>query len=204
MESPDLAAHIDHKLHQKESSYENSDIDFFILPKDKKAFSSLVEEIGLCKHSLKIALFTWTHQDIVDAVIAAYKRGIDVEVILDAKTCLGASRFVAKKLKENHVPLYCNRGMQLMHHKLALCDNKVLISGSANWTKAAFKKNHELLFIIRKLDTKQLIFLKRMWDVLISESTLETDQIPQRLACDKISQIFLRRPSLGKLISTQT
>lgn len=38
-------------------------------------------------------------------------------------------------------------GMQL-HHKFAIIDDAV-VTGSANWTKAAWTKNHEVVAVIR-------------------------------------------------------
>jgi phosphatidylserine/phosphatidylglycerophosphate/cardiolipin synthase-like enzyme len=58
-----------------------------------------------------------------------------------------------------------------MHHKLCLIDNKIFITGSANWSKSGFKKNEEVLVIFDKLEESEKASLPKLF--LDLESTME-------------------------------
>ena len=50
--------------------------------------------------------------------------------------------------------------------------------GSANWTKAAFSKNHDFLFFLSPLTENQREFLSKLWEIIEQESvpSIETNQ----------------------------
>ena len=62
-----------------------------------------------------------------------------------------------------------SQGRELLHHKWAVIDDRVLAMGSANWTKAAFNKNSDFLFFLSPLDKRQRRFLGNLWEIIESE-----------------------------------
>jgi phosphatidylserine/phosphatidylglycerophosphate/cardiolipin synthase-like enzyme len=114
----------------------------------KEALQSSYALIHSAQNTIRVAMFTFTHMGLANALVAAKQRGVKVEVALDHYTKNGSSKKVAAFLAGHGIPIYESRGWQLLHHKWAVIDEKVLIGGSANWTESAFKKNKELLFIL--------------------------------------------------------
>lgn len=163
--SPHIAAFIKgHPLESKRyfTGVSSQTVELWLLP-DKRAVEALKKLMQSAKKSISIAMFTFTHPALVEEVINAKKRGVKVRVFLDYKSSRGASLKAAQLMKET---VLVSRGSELLHHKYLLVDNKVLAVGSANWTKAAFEKNRDLLFIIHNLSLKQKKYLKKIERVM--------------------------------------
>ena len=139
-------------------------IDLWLLPDPRgHALSELRKQIRSAKKSIRIALFTFTHPTLVDEVIHAHQRGVDVRLVIDMKSGFGASAKIVRKLYDAKVPIWLSQGPQLMHHKFVYIDEKTLITGSANWTKAAFYKNSDCILALHLLKTDQKRFLNKLW-----------------------------------------
>ncbi|MCC5832764.1 MAG: phosphatidylserine/phosphatidylglycerophosphate/cardiolipin synthase family protein [Chlamydiales bacterium] len=139
-------------------------LEFWSLPRDKKnAFSRLIELIDKAEDSIRVAMYTWTHPELTDAVIRAHKRGVLVEVILDRGQANGVGRITTKRLVEAGLCVWLSSGQKLLHHKCLWVDEKILVNGSANWTKAAFSKNKDCFFILNDLTEDQQNKLRTMW-----------------------------------------
>ncbi len=145
--------------------------EIWLLPdKELKALNKLTNTIQSAKKTIKIAMFTLTHPRIADALISAKKRGVCVEVAVDYYTAKGASEKCIAKLKAAGIEILLSQGQELLHHKWALLDDRILIMGSANWTKAAFQKNDDFLMFFSRLNESQIIFLKKLWKNISLES----------------------------------
>ena len=83
--------------------------------------------------------------------------------ILDSTTGKGASSKSATLLSNAQIPLYLSEGLQLLHHKMMLIDGSHFILGSANWTQAAFKKNHDFYLTLFPLTPSQYKAIKSIF-----------------------------------------
>lgn len=160
-----------HLLNQDRSmSFSNSpSFEFYTLP-NKDLLDHILDKIEKAKHSIFIAMFTFTHPKILQALSKAKDRGIQIHVILDYLSHKGASRKAAEKLKEYKIKVSHNRGIQMMHHKLAVFDHKTVIMGSTNWTQSAFEKNQEALLFLNELSKKEIQFIETLCKNLELES----------------------------------
>lgn len=138
-------------------------IDLYLLPdKKNEALPALTQELRQAKKSLDIALFTLTHPAIVDEIILAKERKVQVRVFIDRRARLGASAKAIEKLLEHHIPVFVNQKFSLFHHKMAFIDKNTLIIGSANWTLSAFKKNSDCLLFLRNLTKEETRYLEKL------------------------------------------
>ena len=145
-----------------EKSLHEQNIEIWLLP-HQNALKRLKDKIRKAQHTLQIALFTLTHPELVDEITEAKKRGVQVTVILDKHSSLGASSKAMQHLLKEGVNVLLSQGLQLMHHKLAFIDESELITGSANWTKSAFTKNQDCLIALSPLTRDQKRNLKKVW-----------------------------------------
>ena len=148
-----------------EKTLDGQKIELWLLP-EKGALQDLIHKMRTAKYSLQIALFTLTHPELVEEMIEAKKRGVEVTVILDMHSSLGASSKAFQRLQNEGVDVLLSQGLQLMHHKFAYIDEKVLITGSANWTKSAFTKNQDCLIALSPVTKDQNKTLKNVWSNL--------------------------------------
>lgn len=181
--SPKLAAHLLIKFNtmKKEGRVEKApqfntvingqNLEFWFLPDHPEGVEKIKQLIRSAEKSIRIAMFTWTRYDLADAVIAAKKRGVHVEVVLDRNASSGVSKRIAEKLLKGGIPVKVNQGPELLHHKFLLIDHQTLLNGSANWTKAAFTINDDFFMIITPLKPSQQKVLEEMWDEILLHST---------------------------------
>jgi len=179
--SPELARWLSNKLGQlkafndgpggrKEFTIDHQSIDFWFLPAGDQAPEQIKKLIRLSKKSLRIAMFTWTRLDFAEEVIRAHQRGVDVKVVIDKQSGYGASLKVIQVLQEAGVPLFFNNGKELMHTKTMSIDDKILVNGSANWTKSAFTRNDDCFYVLPALTSEQQKFMNNFWNFIFLKS----------------------------------
>lgn len=170
--SPPLAAYLQEPTSPSFSfTIDDMQGEIWLLPdKNFKAFNKLISTINSAENTIKIAMFTITHPEIAEALIAAKERGIQVDVAVDHYTSKGASQKCIEKLRQAGIAVLLSQGQELLHHKWALLDEQIFIMGSANWTKAAFQKNDDFLIFFSSLSNSQVNFLKKLWENIATES----------------------------------
>ncbi len=111
--------------------------------------SKIVKYIGKEQRSLKAALYWFTSEPIARALIAAKKRGVEIELIVDHDTVTGVAG-KADEIAQEGIPVFVYNGgnASIMHHKFWIFSDGTLITGSFNPTQRANKANHENIIII--------------------------------------------------------
>ena len=104
--------------------------------------------------SVHVAMYSFTSEEISDALISAKNRGVDVKVVLDYLQSASKSSS-AKKLENNLVPLRILKGQGSMHNKFTVIDNQLAITGSFNFTTNADERNNENIVFIFSQETAQ-------------------------------------------------
>ena len=101
------------------------------------------------RHSLYLASYGLTYPPIVQALVTAKKRGVDVRVITDrGKLDDQKQRAALETLRLAGIPIKVNRHDGLMHLKQAVVDDRANTSGSMNQTASAARYNDERLDIL--------------------------------------------------------
>jgi phosphatidylserine/phosphatidylglycerophosphate/cardiolipin synthase-like enzyme len=138
--------------------------EMWILPEERReGLHRLLSLIEGARHSIRVAMYTWTHPELTEAIIRAHQRGVSVEVILDRGQANGVGRKSLKRLINARVPIWLSTGQKLLHHKCMWVDGEILVNGSANWTGAAFSRNKDCFFILHDLTKEQKAKLEQMW-----------------------------------------
>ncbi|MDP1835705.1 MAG: phospholipase D-like domain-containing protein [Chlamydiales bacterium] len=146
------------------------DGDLWFLPDNDRALKTLISTISSATTSIKVAMFTWTHPAITQAIIDACQRGVEVTCVIDNNQGSASGAEVVEKLRKSCVPTYLSRGSGLLHYKMLIVDDATLVIGSANWTRSAFTRNDDCFMILSPLNTDQQAFLQKMWGVVLHES----------------------------------
>lgn len=101
------------------------------------------------RKSVDICVFTITDDRISERIAAAHQRGVAVRIITDNDKSLDEGSD-ARRLERGGVPLRVDRSEHHMHHKYALFDARVLVTGSYNWTRSAALYNRENIVVTRE------------------------------------------------------
>lgn len=94
------------------------------------------------------SIYTFTRQDIKDALLGAKYRGLDVQGLVDREQTqkIEEQRKIIKELTEAGIPIYEQDHSAIMHLKTVVTE-KQYASGSFNWTSSATNLNDEVLEI---------------------------------------------------------
>ena len=79
---------------------------------------------------------------LAGSLVRAHRRNVKVGVILEGSRFKDNYPFY-RHLKDRGVDCWLDTSITLIHHKAVLVDDKILITGSHNWSYAAFFKNEE-------------------------------------------------------------
>lgn len=114
----------------------------------------LCEVLNGAKTSIYFAQFTVTHPDIAEILIKKDKDGLDVRGIMEYDQIDGYSQY--KKFKQADVDVKQDKNYFFpFHHKFFIIDEKIVITGSLNPTKAGLNSNRENILFIQSSDLAQ-------------------------------------------------
>jgi len=89
-----------------------------------------------------VQAYGFTHVGILGALTKAKKRGVEVSVILDESN--ESARYTgATFMKNNGIPVFIDYLPAIAHSKVIIIDDRMVITGSFNFTKAAAARNVE-------------------------------------------------------------
>ena len=112
--------------------------------------------------SCDVCVFTITDDEICDALLGSHRRGVRCRVISDDEQAVTQKGSVVFRLAEAGIPTVVDdellrprapsrrslhRVERNMHHKFAVIDSAIVLTGSFNWTRAAAAKNVENLLV---------------------------------------------------------
>ena len=98
---------------------------------------------------LYVAVYGLTSPHVVEAMVAAKKRGVDVRLITDLKRTEDVKQLTAlRTLHLAGIPILVNEHDGLMHLKQVVIDDEVNASGSMNHTTSGNRYNDERLDVI--------------------------------------------------------
>lgn len=175
LDNPELASVIDqqaktmsktgqiHKQQVKNFTTGGQRGEIYFLPKNQEALKKLRSLIQTAQKTIKVAMFTWTRHDLADDIIQANKRGVATEIAIDRSAAESAGSEILRKLSENGVTVHLSQGEALLHHKMMVVDDSILVNGSANWTKSAFDRNEDCFIVLYDLSQLQQDYLNSLW-----------------------------------------
>ena len=127
--------------------------------------SSLIRRwIDRANESIRVMVMLITQDELADSLIEAYRRGVDVDVIID-DDWLYKTGSDYKRLLEAGVDIRGDNRPGLMHHKVVVIDGCIVITGSYNWSRSAEESNDENIIILRSslIAEEYLEEFNRIW-----------------------------------------
>ncbi|MBA7578608.1 Cardiolipin synthase [subsurface metagenome] len=107
----------------------------------------IIKNIDQAQASINIAMYIFTDREIALPLVKARERGVKVRLYLDQDQVdykFSQSRFLVQKGTKTRI----SSNNYIMHHKFAIIDNRILLTGSYNWTFSANNRNDENLMVI--------------------------------------------------------
>jgi len=108
---------------------------------------AVVENLDHATNSVLVLAYSFTSAPIAKSLVAAKKRGVNVQVILDKSNRTekySSADFVAHA----GIPTFIDAKHAIAHNKVMVIDGTTVLTGSFNFTKAAEDSNAENLLVI--------------------------------------------------------
>jgi phosphatidylserine/phosphatidylglycerophosphate/cardiolipin synthase-like enzyme len=142
-------------------------VQYYFTKANEHPEKALINVINATRNNLDLAIYDITQEDIVKAVLSAEKRGVKVRLITDKVESNSKSESgVLQIFKENGIPVKVNSHSGLMHLKVTIADEKIVTTGSYNYTAQASTKNDEVLVLISDSNSAMDFEdqFEKMWD----------------------------------------
>lgn len=115
------------------------------------AQAAIIDTIARANRTIRVQAYVLTAAPVAKALIEAHRRGVDVRVLVDSGAFDGRGS-VVRSLSRAGIPVHTDPGPGLGHNKVMILDNRTLVTGSYNWTRAAEMVNAENLLILEAPD----------------------------------------------------
>lgn len=138
---------------------------------------AIVQQINQAQREIKIMIYSFTSESVAVALLQAFNRGVDVEIIIDEGN--DKSRYSQTPLmRQNGIKVYVD-GKEVIHHnKVIIIDQEIVITGSFNFSKAAEQSNAENLIILKSAELANIYLanyqLHKSHSYLVIEEPKET------------------------------
>lgn len=117
----------------------------YVQPRD--GIRPILEAIAGAERSirLKIYLFTDSRQDVIDALAAAQRRGVDVRILIEREPAGGSNTGIYLKLRDAGLNARRTQPFRFVftHEKSLVIDDRAAIISTANVTASSFLGNRE-------------------------------------------------------------
>lgn len=161
-----------------------------------KPIKMLEEELRRATKTIDVLMHHLAFDDLVKELAKAAERGVKVRVIVNAADRAehaGAAwnRLFAAggqiRFKQTNAELF-----QLMHHKLVVVDDRVVVNGSGNWSGSAFFKNFENYVRYRdpRIARPYRELYDRLWMWSLSSASLDAGKTAAQQHADETSVYF--------------
>ena len=107
----------------------------------------IIELIRNAESSVKIASFSFTHEELADELLKADIEGIDVSVLMERRQ-RNVQNSQYARLRDFGLNIRVDGNKNNMHHKFIVIDDKLVITGSPNFSFSGFNRNDENMLII--------------------------------------------------------
>ena len=144
-----------------------------------KCEEKIVELIDRSQKSLRIVIYSMTNQPIIMALYKAKARGVDVQILADRLQAAGRSSKVLD-LHKAGFKIKVHSKYKIEHNKFVIADDRVMETGSFNFTNSAQHVNSENCMFFTQ---KSVIgpFLKRFHELWKLNTREASEEYIQRL-----------------------
>ncbi len=129
--------------------------------------SLIAQKIAGAKKSIYVQAYGLTSNMIIYQLKEAYKRGVRVKILLDGGN-LSDNKDIYSQFRSMGIEVYYDKMPGIAHNKVMVIDQRILITGSFNFTKAADSRNAENVVLIDDTNIARLYI--QNWQSRVQEN----------------------------------
>ena len=125
----------------------------------------VLNAINQATKSIRLAAYGFNHPQIINALISAKQRGVDIKIVLDKSD--ETSKIGSAAVKSAGIPVRIDSHYAIMHNKFMILDEQSVETGSFNYTNNAQVHNAEnVIFLMNQpaVAQKYTEFWQKLWD----------------------------------------
>jgi phosphatidylserine/phosphatidylglycerophosphate/cardiolipin synthase-like enzyme len=122
-------------------------VEIYFSP-DNGVTKQIVDLVGRAQDSIYFLAYSFTSDDIGAAIIRRAQEGVRVAGVMDADQVLSNQGTEYDKFMQAGLDVRKDGNEGLMHHKVIIIDQRIVITGSYNFTNSAETQNDENVVII--------------------------------------------------------
>lgn len=126
---------------------EGTPIETWFSPEDGTA-QRLVELIREAQQSVYFLAYSFTSDEIADALLERSRTGVAIAGVLDESQARSNTGSEYDRLQSQGLEVYLDGNPENMHHKVILIDEKIVVTGSYNFSASAEERNDENTLIL--------------------------------------------------------
>ncbi len=113
----------------------------------RKCADVVIKWIQRANSTIHILIYSFTLDNVRDALIQAKNRGVDVKIVMEKENWNGTGSEYTT-LKNAGIAIRLDSNHALMHDKVAIIDGHIVLTGSFNWSAAGNEDNNENLVVL--------------------------------------------------------
>lgn len=136
------------------------------------SLSKMGNYLETAQTSIDICMYIFTSRKLTEAILRVIRqRPCKVRILIEASMILSEPDRAKELYNEGvilHATKNCHKDLGFMHHKFAIVDNKLVMTGSFNWTRQASMGNYDNVIISNssQLVTPFVKEFERLWTTL--------------------------------------
>jgi phosphatidylserine/phosphatidylglycerophosphate/cardiolipin synthase-like enzyme len=115
---------------------------------------AIIQTVDASQREVLVAAYGFTHNGIAQALVRAHQRGVDVRVVMDAKSA-NSNRYVTEVLQQENIAIRQDDKHAIAHNKVMVIDESLVITGSFNFTNSAATRNAENVLVLKSSELAQ-------------------------------------------------
>jgi len=139
------------EIKYKKINSNNIVLENYFCPEDcaieNQGVYKIINLVKNAEKSVKVASFSFTHEELADELVKADIKGLDVAVLVE-RTQRNAQNSQYSRLRDFGVKIKVDGNKHNMHHKFIIIDDKIIVTGSPNFSWSGFNRNDENMIII--------------------------------------------------------
>lgn len=132
---------------------EGVELEIYFAPSDEPR-TRLLQLIDEAENSIKIAMFAFTDNEIYQAILDAVDRDVEIDAIWDFHSAEGCQFSEVDEMTKMGIGIV-DALPGLLHNKYAIFDERIVVTGSANWSGSGFDHNDENILVVSSPEIAQ-------------------------------------------------
>jgi phosphatidylserine/phosphatidylglycerophosphate/cardiolipin synthase-like enzyme len=144
-------------------SVEGTDLEVYFSP-DDGALARLVELVSAAQDSVYFLAYSFTSDALAEALVERGEHGVEIRGVFEKDQYESNQGTEFDRLRKAGLDMRLDGNPRHMHHKVFIIDEKIVITGSYNYSANAEKRNDENLLVIHDPQVAAL-YLQEFWRV---------------------------------------